>query len=134
MSNDVVQDEKDTTFSVTFKVPEQRIKDLICCGMESGGYGSFQIVGYDPENISDHNACEYPHIDAPFLGGAVLMKDKYGDEPTVYRFDLEAVKRGLTIMGAKYPRQMTELVMEDEDAETGDVFLQCALLGEAIYG
>lgn len=126
-------DEKQT-FPVSYNVPLQRVKDLVCTGMESGSYGSFQIVGYDPVDIGEHPQCAYRHIDTPFLNGAILMQDKYGDEPTVYRLTLDALKRGLTIMGEKYPHLMADFINENEDVITGDAFIQCALLGEIVYG
>ena len=127
-------EQKPVMFPVSFNVPQQRVWDLLCCGMESGGYGSFVIEGYEPKDIRDNPKCSYPHIDTPFLGGAILMRDKYGDEPTVYRLTLDALKRGLTILGEKYPHLMADFVNENEDVITGDAFIQCALLGEIVYG
>lgn len=167
---------KPETFPVTFNMPKQRVWDLLCCGMESGSYGSFTIIGYGPraadppdgesrwcetnecerpechrcnpiQGCTDHDKCqedrygeafrgygEFPHIETPFQGGAVLLKDRYGDSETVYRLDREALQRGLKIMGEKYPHLMGDFVNENEDAITGDAFIQCALLGEIVYG
>jgi len=136
MSTDTKKkEEKKEEFWVTIpvKFTKQRVWDLLCCGME-GGYGSFTIINYEPENIRDNPACEYPHIDTPFLGGTILMKDKYGDSEKVYRLDKEALARGLTVMGEKYPSHMANFMEENDDAITGDVFIQCALLGDIIYG
>jgi len=121
-------------FSVTTTttISTERMSDLLCCGMECGGYGDFEIVGYEPEAMSE--ACEFPHIEMPFLGGAVLMKDKYGDSDKVHRLDLEAMKRGLQVMAEKQPGAVRDLIDENEDVITGTIFIQCALLGEIIYG
>jgi len=128
--------EKKEEFWVTIpiKFTKQRVWDLLCCGMESGSYGSFTIIGYEPENIRDTPGCSYAHIDTPFLGGTILMKDKWGDSEDVYRLDREALESGLTIMGEKYPRHMSDFINEGEDVITGDVFIQCALLGDIVYG
>jgi hypothetical protein len=115
-------------FTVTVNIPEQRVNDLVCAGMESGCYGSFTIVGYENESGP------YRHIDTPFKGGTILMQDKYGDEPTVYRLDLAALKKGLQILGEKYPHLMSDFVNENEDAITGDAYIQCCLLGDIVYG
>lgn len=128
----IIEQQKPVMFPVTFNVPQQRVWDLLCCGIESGSYGSFTITGYEPAPNQDE--LEYPHIDTPFHGGAILMRDKYGDEPTVYRLTMDALKRGLTIMGEKYPHLMAQFVNENEDVITGDAFVQCALLGEIVYG
>ena len=58
----------------------------------------------------------------------------YQNEPPWKRLDLNAIKKGLQIMAEKYPRHMGDFLNENDDADTGDVFLQCCLFGEAIYG
>ena len=37
-------------------------------------------------------------------------------------------------MGEHYPWQMENLLQENDDAETSDVFLQCCLFGKVIFG
>jgi hypothetical protein len=48
--------------------------------------------------------------------------------------DNEAVQLGLQIMAKDYPNHFADLVNETGDATTDDVFLQCCLFGELIYG
>lgn len=56
----------------------------------------------------------------------------------VYWFDVQNIKAGLKIMAEKYPKHFGDALGVgsdyNSDADTGDVFLQCALLGEVIYG
>jgi len=120
-------------FKVTSTVTERRVEDLLCCGMESGHYSDFRIIGYEPADIQ--NKCTYPHIEVPFKeGGVILMKDKYGDSHKIYRLDRAALQRGLHVLAEKSPRQMCEFMNENEDVITGTEFIQCALLGDIIYG
>ena len=44
------------------------------------------------------------------------------------------VERGLELMRDQYPRHFADLVGEDDDLVTGDVWLQLAVFGEVIYG
>jgi hypothetical protein len=37
-------------------------------------------------------------------------------------------------MVEKYPRHYADFKDGDEDASTGDVFLQCCIFGEVVYG
>lgn len=37
-------------------------------------------------------------------------------------------------MPVKYPRHWADVLAENDDATTGDVFLQCCLFGECIFG
>lgn len=119
-------------FVVTKTIDEDRVKDLLCTGIESAPYNDFVIVGYQDKAIAE--SCTYPHFEVPFEGSAVFMKDKYGDDPTVYELDRASLERGLNIMAEKYPRHFKDFLMENEDVITGTVFVQCCLLGKVIYG
>ena len=44
------------------------------------------------------------------------------------------VQKGLELMRDQYPRHYADLVEEEDDAITGDVWLQLAVFGELIYG
>jgi hypothetical protein len=44
------------------------------------------------------------------------------------------VRRGLDIMRRDYPEQFAKVMSGDADADTADVFLQCALFGKVVYG
>lgn len=58
-----------------------------------------------------------------------------GDEPVTHKLDLAALHRGLEIMARSTPgRHFNNFVNGDDDAETGDVFLQLCLLGKIVYG
>jgi hypothetical protein len=129
-------------------ITRQRMFDLICCGFEGGvGYWC-QIMDYEnPDQIK----VTYKHNELPLTEkGAVLcqeFEDGYGGQDDegywlgedgnrleVLKLDQAAYKRGLEIMSEKYPRHFRNFLDENEDAETGDVFVQCALLGEIVYG
>ena len=75
-------------------------------------------------------------------GKGVVVYDCYemdnelngGEEPTKYHITMDNVKKGLEMMRDQYPRHYADLVEENDDAITGDVFLQLAVFGELIYG
>lgn len=130
---------KTETFPVAFNVPQQRVWDLLCCGMEGGSYSSFRYVDH---KVKAGIEVEYGHIDPPFHGGHIRVTDKYqeseaieaGEKVEFYKIDREALKRGLAVMGEKYPHLMSSFINDNEDVITGDAFIQCALLGEIVYG
>jgi len=65
-------------------------------------------------------------------GAAILLQEIDGEN--VLRLDRAALEPGLQIMAEKYPRHFANFAQEAEDAETGDVFIQCCVLGEIVYG
>lgn len=79
---------------------------------------------------------EYETMTTDLLNGArtLKLKDAEADKPTIYTLDLKAIKRGLEVMAEKFPTHFADVLTENDDDNTGDVFLQCALLGNVIYG
>ena len=132
--------------SIDMDVPLLRVADLICEAFEGGiGYWA-KIVKYDrPKELKytidtlsnfsgDKNV--YKHIDYPLnIGGAVYIEEyDDGQNGTVHKLNWESIVNGLSIMHAKYPRHFGDWIAENDDATTGDVFMQCCLLGEVVYG
>lgn len=75
----------------------------------------------------------YPQDYALNKGGAVVIEDMESDGE-VYRLSLPSIRKGLEVMAEKFPRHWSDFIGENYDMETGDVFLQCCLLGDVIYG
>lgn len=69
-------------------------------------------------------------------GCAVIISDRSGEaeEEKTYELNREAINRGIQIMATKYLRHFADLMNENDDADTGDVFLQCCIFGDVIYG
>ena len=44
------------------------------------------------------------------------------------------IANGLRIMANKYPRHFADMIAEEDDAATADVFFQCVVLGDIVYG
>ena len=44
------------------------------------------------------------------------------------------LERGAGVMRKKFPKAYSDFVQETGDATTADIFLQCALFGELIFG
>ena len=51
-----------------------------------------------------------------------------------HHLTIEGVKKGLELMRDQYPRHYADLMEENDDLITGDVWLQLAVFGEIIYG
>jgi len=122
----------------TVDVPISRVQDMLCCAFEGGSNYWYTIEKF-------HEPREFPnqfdkpfnggkpeifrHIDFPTNPGGYLIvsdaQDPASDEPRKEKLDLEACERGLQVMAEKYPRHFSNMMTENDDAETGDVFLQC---------
>lgn len=68
--------------------------------------------------------------------GTEIQDWEGGDDlnPKIYVLDIGKIKRGLTVMAKKEPSHFADFVGGDYDQVTGDVFVQCCLFGEVLYG
>jgi len=130
------------TVTTTTTVNEETIVGLLACGFEGGVNYWLRIEDYiEPETVrtvttNTWNFGEgkvFKHIDYPLSeGGGVVCRDmESGEEHTL---DGEAIRRGVQIMARDCPHHWQDVVRDSTDATTGDVFIQCCLLGKLVYG
>jgi hypothetical protein len=119
------------------KVPmvfsEQMVKTLLITAFEGGSNywvrsGDVTKPVKGAEFLQDHA-----------FGGEILLivDDPRGDEETVERLlNADVLERGLMEFASnpRYRRHYFNWLKEEDDAETGDVFLQVCLFGEVIFG
>jgi hypothetical protein len=70
-------------------------------------------------------------------GGSLKLETLFKDEVNgqkSWTLNLRSIKKGLEVFASKYPRHFADFVSENDDASTGDVFLQCCLFGELVFG
>lgn len=128
------------------QITDDKIKGLLCAAFEGGSNYWYEIEKYSfgdsgltysdfrkggimqcPDNYW-HPCQLVPLTDKC----AVLINDLEGGKQ--HRLDRRAIERGLEVMAEKYLRHWGDFVSDNDDADTGDVFLQCCLFGEVIYG
>jgi hypothetical protein len=118
-----------TTISVT----RQQVANLLVSAFEGGSNYWYTITEFgNPDKVP----VEFSHIDLPFSENGYLMigTNEDGDDGVPdKRLDKEALRTGLMLMARKYPRHFRDLMDDNEDATTGDVFLQCCLFGKVIF-
>lgn len=140
---------KTNGFGVIQKIPIERVRNLLVTCLEGGGshtwlkevecdYGQGRVkadfqgggeFGVYDEMLKEMWATKYV---VPFTQGSKLIVRAFEDERD-YCLDLDNVRRGLQLMAEKYPKHFYDLVQENDDAETADVFLQLSLFGELVY-
>lgn len=128
-----------TTVRVTLPISEQRIRDLMCSAWEGGSayWCQFRSSTITPEQKEDHK-CRY-HWEYPFVEGVdVVLCDSTceADEtcPEPWVLNRAKIVAGIQTMAEKCPYHFANFLAENDDAETGDVFLQCCLFGDIIFG
>ncbi len=118
------------------------ISGLLSSAFEGGSsywYCDLEPDEYPPGKGPDD--FRFYHVELPLVGGgSVKFRDSYEpddsavDDDGYYRLDLDKIETGLRVFIEKYPQQWADFSNGNYDAYTGDVFLQCCIFGEAIYG
>lgn len=131
---------KFATISVQMDFDEQRVKDLLCCAFEGGSnywceVEKTHLSPFAEREMEAHTFCTH---EMPFLEGCdLILKDATGEndgpeQPWI--LNREKLVKGLQVMADKYPKHFNDFVAENEDADTGDAYLQCCLFGEIVFG
>lgn len=125
--------------AITIEVSDERIYNLLC----SANYGAIDywvdrmtvVPGTEP-NPEGVDGPQGETEAAPLTGGRWEIKSegKRAGRKRTDTLDRAACERGLAVMAAKYPQHFCDLLTENDDATTADVFVQCALFGEIVYG
>ena len=135
------------TIPSPFVVTEEKVKQLLCDAFEGGSTYWCQIVGFKfPDGIlykdfregerfgsKTGEAYWHPHQLIPLHEGCSL-KIGDGEGQKYYSLGRHELERGLHVMAEKHPQHWANVVNDNDDAETGDVYLQCCLFGEIVYG
>jgi hypothetical protein len=117
-------------FEVTTVVPisEKRLMDLMCAAWEGGSNYWASCVAHNREQVG----CQWV-FEVPFHPeGEVTIQDI--EDGDTFVLNLQKIQAGLQAFAKQYPRHFMNFLDENEDAETGDVFLQCCVFGRVELG
>jgi hypothetical protein len=128
----------DFQVKTTASVSRMNVAYLLCSAFEGGSNYWCSITKFVEPKSFEFRFDEgriYRHYDFPLNdGGAVYIGDCEDLEQNPKRLDLQSIEKGLQVMAEKYPHHWQDLMNDNDDATTGDVFLQCCLFGEIVFG
>jgi len=122
--------------NATVRIPIEKIKDLITTAIEGGA--NYWAKIQCPKGWKE----KYGSIEEiPLQGGNIEVFDVETDE-LLGVLNLATINVGLQLMadrkdlkGKHVPaRPFAAIAQDNEDAETADVFMQLAVLGEIVFG
>ena len=124
------------TIKITQEIPYERIQDLLCNALEGGSNYWYQIDNflYPHGETKQSLNIEFEHLELPFKGGTIVFNDLEDAKREKTYLTLATIAEGLQIMADMFPIHFANFLLEDDDAITGDVFLQCCLFKDVIYG
>lgn len=118
--------EKDAQVAAVIPVPIERVAYTLCAALEGGS--TYWAEGV---KVSDYRGCEWAH-EAIACGAS--FKVLHDGEVTAVENSLIRIGLTMTILAEKHMEHFSDVIRENEDAETGDIFFQLLCFGEVVYG
>jgi hypothetical protein len=117
-------------------IPGQRVSDLLCNAVEGGSNYWIEYADIKYPEGTKRSDYEFPILEVPFFPGGMVIFHICNPEPELEGkvLNLETIQKGLEIMMAQYPNHYADFIAENDDAITGDIFLQCCLFGKPVFG
>lgn len=131
-----------------FITNREHLVNLLSVATYGNGWPLVKAYKSDADNglFEDCDCREDKWAVALLKGKGVVVYDTYDEdaedaeaitdfpESAKHHITIDDVKKGLELMRDQYPRHWADLVEEDDDLITGDVWLQLTVFGELIYG
>ncbi len=131
--------------TMTSQISDETIRGLLCDAFEGGSDSWIKSARYElTDGLTYEDFCKngsqqlsddywHPLQLVPLTEGcAVIVKDN--EDGLEHRVDRASIHRGLQLMAEKYPDHFADVLSENDDANTGDIFLQLVCFGEVVFG
>ena len=122
------------SFHVTTTINHERVANLLCSAFEGGS--NYWYCDLEEGHVPDGVTYKFFHMELPLKGGSVVfdVQGSAKEDDGQLVLDGPAIQRGLQVMAKEYPSHLADVLTENDDSTTGDVFLQCCVFGKLIYG
>jgi hypothetical protein len=130
---------------VEIEITDKQIGDLLTTALEGGSNYWYEIVKYQrPPGFADDwtyrvdtdRRSIFNHIDYPMnAGGSITIKSMEEPERCAVTLTRAKLRRGMQALASskEYAHHFFDVLKEDMDDTTADVFLQFCLYGDVIY-
>lgn len=106
------------------QIEDELVRDLLISAFEGGSNYWIEYIDIAPG---------YKFYDAAVSSDGGFLKIYPGDDKKAYILNAWKCAMGMALLCKNHPRHFADLISENFDATTGDVFLQLCLFGEIIY-
>lgn len=132
--------------NIALDITDETLRNILCCAFEGGAnywIDSIDAVLASGISLDDFDKGgerqpkgHYWHWSqlVPLTEGCAVVITVQDEPGKTFRLDRDAIQKGLKVMATKCPKHFGDLLAENEDATTGDVFVQCCIFGEVVYG
>ncbi len=115
---------------IELTISVQRLKDLLVCAFEGGSnYWYDELEPIREVSIADHPSdAFYENL----VNQGFNLRDKYTGK--IHQVKPSTFESAFKRMSSATPKHFQDFMNENDDAETGDVFLQLLVFEKVIYG
>jgi hypothetical protein len=128
---------KQFQINIPVTITEEQIENIIVGALEGGSNYWYLIgEGIPPQDESGRTMSEritHEIINNPEYKLAIHDLEDEEGEPLGY-LTQEGMIKAFEIVATNYNWHYQNLINEEDDAETHDVFFQCAVMGEIVFG
>lgn len=129
---------------ITIDIPDTHMFNMLCnasyndyTAVQGELERAFKWAKENPEAMADYDypECWEPQVFAYLKANAehkVLIIDEFSDN--VHPLTWGSMCEAMQLMAKHYTHHFDDLIQENDDAITADVFLQLSLFGTVIYG
>lgn len=129
--------------SISVDIPTSTIRDLLVGAVEGGSnyWATFRLDPNFTKSVTESDKAAYveqeggeycAHYDVKNSNYCLRVSDAEGG--STYNVTFDSFVNGLSVMANRYPRHFKDVITLNFDAETSDVFVQCAVFGEIVFG
>jgi hypothetical protein len=126
--------------AITIEINRERRLDMLVGALEGGsnywcifGEEASIIIGrVSPSNGVDSFAERL--LKTLEAGESVPVHDAEDETVLLGTLSLETIERGEQLMYDNFPNHFADILSENDDAITADIYFQYAVLGEIVYG
>lgn len=122
------------TITISVDIETESVRNLLITAIHKGTSSYWCKFGLLTKQVLPNKPIKSPWVDYPLYGYGIVNAHLINDDDTVLTLSQATIKRGLKAMAEKYPLHFGNFMRDRWDAETADVFLQCCLLGDLVYG
>lgn len=118
---------------VAIEVSKERMSGLLCSALEGGSNYWYMIQEeYNPSGAK-------LTVDIPFSGGWLMIDDEASGEEELkkpVKLDMAKLEEGMHLFSEskEMKHHWNDFLNENDDAITGDVYLQFCIFGKVIFG
>ena len=123
--------------NITYEIPSQRVADLVITAVEGGCnyWCNGLFLKKHNAKLTDGNWYADPKLyDESFILECLETVDERTGETKSHLIGPGEFSRGFDVMARDFPKAFEDFMSENDDAETADIFMQCVVFGELIYG